>query len=205
MTTHDRECHTWIDPENRGWCAPTWISIHSKADSLPGILPRSVAAAFWEYMNREAEFLPCSVCSQHLKQELAHFPLPLSSDTPTVTGEQVSKWVIDLHNRVNKRLGHRVLSDREAMDAQKFARSLNWGKVLQDAKKRLDNNANKGGQAWRDETESMTTNIHPLSPLTSRRMEGKGSNQNWAIAALVVAVLLVVLLVLNSQRRGNGE
>lgn len=199
MTTHDRECHSWIDPENRGWCAPTWISIHSKADSLPGIVPRNVAAAFWEYMNREAEFLPCSACSQHLKQELVNFPLSLSS-SETMTGEQVSKWVIDLHNRVNKRLGHKILSDGEAMDAQRFARSLNWGKVLQDAKKRLE--GNRSGQAWRDETELVTTNIHSLLPLSSeRRRRMEDGNQNWIIAVLVVVVLLLALNARGTRER----
>jgi len=55
--------------------------------------------------------IPCSICANNYKRHLKEIPL---TDKVFESREFLSKWVIDVHNLVNKEKGKKVLSYDEA-------------------------------------------------------------------------------------------
>lgn len=80
---------------------PLWRGLHAITFAYPEHAPpshRHAAAAMFESL---AYLLPCDGCSEHYRSELAAHPV-----APAVGGrEALSRWLVDLHNRVNARLG----------------------------------------------------------------------------------------------------
>lgn len=59
--------------------------------------------------------LPCEKCREHFKENLKKFPLTEAA----TSGENLTKWVIDVHNSVNQSNGKRTLSYKEGLRQMK--------------------------------------------------------------------------------------
>ena len=55
--------------------------------------------------------LPCEKCSENYKLNLIHDPI----DNHLDSRDSLIKWVIDIHNKVNKETGEKVLNYEEAI------------------------------------------------------------------------------------------
>ena len=84
-----------------------WKSLHNIARSYTPS-PEN-AAALKQYMDSLATLFPCQKCSRHIREAVANMPTNSKYD--------VFKWFIDFHNSVNERIGKKVLSYEQAVEA----------------------------------------------------------------------------------------
>src|SRR5205807_1642608 len=99
-------------------------SLHAMADGFseePTPLERE--AARLHFMISLPLLYPCPTCRKHLAEEVSKYPVD------TASGPRLSRWLVFIHNQVNKRLGKLYLSYEQAMAEQAELRSLNWGQV----------------------------------------------------------------------------
>lgn len=89
-----------ISPEI--WGPTLWGTIHYTC--LTG-------SATNEFINGFADAIPCPACGQHFKQMLQELPFPESHD-PLILFE----WSVNIHNRVNARIGKPIISVEQAME-----------------------------------------------------------------------------------------
>jgi len=116
----------YFDKNERGWCFPSWIVLHAVVDAYPK-KPNEVDKKLMEQLFQSLSYqLPCDTCNEHFREELTKYPIQLQSQ------QALNYWLIDFHNRVNARLGKRVLTYPEALARQKQMRHTNWDKVVQD-------------------------------------------------------------------------
>ena len=64
-----------------------------------------------EFFENLHNVIPCSICANNYKRHLTEIPL---TDKVFESREFLSKWLIDIHNLVNKEKGKKVLSYNEA-------------------------------------------------------------------------------------------
>jgi hypothetical protein len=88
-----------MDPTKFGPCI--WKSIHIIALAAPLDAPRE----YIDYYTRIADVLPCKKCANHYRENLEKEPVDLSD---------LFAWSVRMHNRVNKDLGKKTYSVREA-------------------------------------------------------------------------------------------
>jgi hypothetical protein len=82
------------------WGPSAWRLIHSVSFTYPKnptLIDKQRYKSFFESL---AFTLPCVVCQFHYKKELLQFDL----DRALRSREHLSRWAVDLHNSVNKRL-----------------------------------------------------------------------------------------------------
>jgi hypothetical protein len=88
-----------------------WISIHYVALGYPlkpSEIDRKNYSLFFKNLHT---VLPCDACAKHYQQHITDMP-PIENflDSP----EELFKWTVLIHNRVNMDLGKRQLSYEEA-------------------------------------------------------------------------------------------
>lgn len=86
--------------------APLWVGLHAATfdyPEAPAPHQKRAAIALFESLQ---ELLPCADCRKHYTAELAAHPVRTAVDSR----DTLSRWLVDLHNRVNARLGKRVVS-----------------------------------------------------------------------------------------------
>lgn len=83
------------------WGPILWGAIH---------LTCLAGSATPEFIHAFADALPCPSCSQHFKELLNETPFPSSSD-PLILFE----WSVNIHNKVNARIGKPVISVEQAL------------------------------------------------------------------------------------------
>jgi len=118
------------DKNEKGWCLPTWIFLHSVADAYPDE-PNEHDKKLMRQLFESVSFsLPCDTCNQHFQQELIEHPIEDENR------EALTQWLFKLHNRVNVRLGKPSLTLEEATAQQKQFRHVSWSKVIKDVTKK---------------------------------------------------------------------
>lgn len=91
------------------WGPPLWWKMHMETFNYPENPTQKDKVNIIKYFNNIANVLPCEKCRKHYIRELMLNPI-----TDHVNSRKtVIKWLIDLHNSVNRRLGKRVLSYKE--------------------------------------------------------------------------------------------
>ena len=118
----------YYDPEHKGWTI-AWVFLHAIADSFP----ENPSAEDKKYFNLMFEqclprLLPCSDCGGHMGEDISKHEPDASS------GEKLSIWLYEFHNRVNKMTGKKPLSIDECRRDQEYLRAIKWSRVISDLK-----------------------------------------------------------------------
>ena len=93
------------------WAPNAWIFLHSIAFSYP-INPSSKQKNdMKKFLLSLQNVLPCSYCQKHFKE----FMDKTNMDEVLKNKNQYVKWMIDLHNDVNRRTGKKEYSYKEVI------------------------------------------------------------------------------------------
>ena len=91
------------------WGPPLWRKMHLETFNCPENPTQKDKVNIIKYFNSIINVLPCEKCRKHYIRELMMNPV-----TDHVNSRKaLIKWLIDLHNSINRRLGKRVLSYKE--------------------------------------------------------------------------------------------
>ncbi len=92
------------------WGNYAWGFIDSIALSYPINPSHDTQKEYKLFFDSLKYVLPCPKCRNHYKENLERFPL----DEALKSRSNLIKWVIDIHNTINKSNGKRILSYEEA-------------------------------------------------------------------------------------------
>jgi len=95
------------------WGPQAWSLLHCLAGSLPAHVPAQTQRRLETLVASLPEMLPCGQCGRDLQTHLAQHPTAPHLETR----EGAVRWMIDLHNLVNKEAGKPVLSYEDALRA----------------------------------------------------------------------------------------
>lgn len=101
------------------WGPPLWKEMHIKTYNYPhkptGKDKRDIVNYFKNIVNE----IPCLICQKHYNQYLREHPVDRNANSR----KQLTRWLIDLHNKINVLNGKRVYSYKEVdnyyMDSSK--------------------------------------------------------------------------------------
>lgn len=96
------------------WGEKEWTCLHQKALAYPERNPTQAQRdAVIQNINSMAVLLPCTACQPHWAEVAAD----ARARAKEITADRASfvKWTVDTHNKVNARLGKKVLSYEEAV------------------------------------------------------------------------------------------
>ena len=100
------------------WGSYFWYFMHSVSfnvvqNNLP--LTRDKKKVLIDFFLYIKDLLPCLICKTHYSEMLSTYP----PSTYFTTGIGVSKWVVDIHNIVNKRLHKKKIKYNSAINMYK--------------------------------------------------------------------------------------
>ena len=93
--------HTNVEDtnDNSDWGPSLWNTLHTISFYYPDNPTREQRMSAWNFFSSLDNLLPCPQCCEHCKQYLQENP-------PLVHNKDIlSRWVINFHNAVNRRLG----------------------------------------------------------------------------------------------------
>lgn len=93
------------------WGPPTWFFLHSMTLALPDKVPVEQQEALKQVMYNLQKVLPCPGCGENLGKHMQKEPI----EPHLSTREGMIRWMIDIHNMVNKDTGAPELSQEEAL------------------------------------------------------------------------------------------
>ena len=88
------------------WGSPAWFFLHTITLNYPSYPTSIEKYNIIKFFNSLGNILPCSVCKEHYIIFLQKYPIEKFSNSK----EQIFKWLVDLHNGVNKLLNKNTLS-----------------------------------------------------------------------------------------------
>ena len=94
------------------WGPGAWTLLHAitlEYPEQPSLLDKNNIRTFFESLSN---VLPCEKCRIHFKNNLTVYPL---TDTILSSKNQLVKWLIDIHNKVNESNGKPILSYENAL------------------------------------------------------------------------------------------
>lgn len=89
-----------------------WKLLHYISINYPDYPTLQDKENYKNFMESIQYILPCNICVQHYKENLKEHPL---TDTIMSSRDLFIKWVIDIHNNVNKIRNKSILSYDEAI------------------------------------------------------------------------------------------
>ena len=93
------------------WGSPAWLFLHSIALNYPKNPTYTDKINMKTFFETVGKVLPCNSCKKHYMDNIKKLPIQLNSK------DELVKWTIDFHNLVNKILGKRIISEKEALSA----------------------------------------------------------------------------------------
>tara|TARA_B100000900_G_C20526894_1_gene694572 strand:- start:580 stop:1008 length:429 start_codon:yes stop_codon:yes gene_type:complete len=97
------------------WGPSGWKFLHSVTFQYPIKPTVNDKAHYKEFFNSLKHTLPCEKCAYHYTAHLRKFPI----DSALETREKLVRWLINVHNEVNKSLGKREYFYEEVIDIYK--------------------------------------------------------------------------------------
>lgn len=100
-----------MDP--KVWGPHVWIFLHSITLNYPLYPAKTTRNHHYNFFMNLIHIIPCDKCRIHYKQNLIKYPLTkkiLSSR------ENLIKWLINVHNSVNKMTGEKIMSYDEVIN-----------------------------------------------------------------------------------------
>ena len=105
---HDNKAF-YADPKI--WGPHAWDFMLSVAMTYPDNPSEDVANRYKNFYYSLADVLPCLVCREHYKENLQSLPL----DNYLGNSKLLSKWVVQIHNIVNRINKKRIVGYEEAL------------------------------------------------------------------------------------------
>ena len=97
------------------WGPSGWKFLHSITFQYPMKPTIDDKAHYKEFFNSLKYTLPCQKCAYHYAKHIRKYPI----DSALNSKDDLVKWLINIHNEVNKSLGKREYSYHEVMDIYK--------------------------------------------------------------------------------------
>ena len=94
---------------NNIWGPPAWTFLHTVTYNYPENPTEDDKRNFYNFFDSLQNVLPCEKCKEHYKQNIQKYDLKNSLGSR----EDLVKWLIDLHNDVNRDNGKPVWSYSE--------------------------------------------------------------------------------------------
>lgn len=94
----------------KNWGPYFWGVLHISALTAPMSITPQYLDAFLSLIMVYTVILPCPACRSHFAQLLGELP----KLTEIQTSLELFAWTVEAHNRVNRRIGKRVVSVEEA-------------------------------------------------------------------------------------------
>lgn len=94
------------------WGPSGWKFLHSITFQYPMKPTIDDKAHYKEFFNSLKYTLPCQKCAYHYSKHIRKYPI----DSALKSREDLVKWLINVHNEVNKSLGKREYSYQEVFD-----------------------------------------------------------------------------------------
>jgi len=92
-----------IDYEPGQWGPPAWQFLHTITFGYPDEPDEEIKEDFWQFFRSLQEVLPCTNCRRHYRKKLRQAEgLRHTLRDPLASRSQLSRWVVELHNAVNK-------------------------------------------------------------------------------------------------------
>lgn len=82
----------------------TWKALHSITFTFPSAPTEAQKKDYKDFVESLAKVLPCPHCSVHMKEYIRDHPIDVSNR------QAFSRWGVEFHNSVNRRLGKPELS-----------------------------------------------------------------------------------------------
>jgi len=95
------------------WGPAGWHFMHAVTMTYPEVPSDQDKERYRIFFESITAVLPCPACRRHYQENLKKLPIRLESRS------DLFKWLIDIHNEVNKKNKKRVLSYDEAFEAIK--------------------------------------------------------------------------------------
>lgn len=86
-----------------------WFSLHSISFSYPAEPTLTERRVYRDFFHLLEHVIPCEACRKHYAETLREDPI----DPALESRETLARWVIQIHNRINVRLGKKVLPEDE--------------------------------------------------------------------------------------------
>ena len=114
-----------INISPQAWGPKLWKSLHYLAFAYPEQPSAEQQQAAASLLQALAQLLPCEKCRQHYAAYLSQFP-------PNVESRAAfARYVNELHNKVNARLGKESIAfDPSTPYAKPAKAGIHWGQVL---------------------------------------------------------------------------
>ncbi len=95
------------------WGPPFWETLHFVSFSYPLQPTSDDIRSYFAYYNSIGNVLPCPLCRAHLKTHIKKHPIEyaLANGRPGLV-----RWVIDIHNEVNKSLNKEEMTYDEVIE-----------------------------------------------------------------------------------------
>ena len=97
------------------WGPKLWFSLHTITFNYPNNPTYLDKRFYHDFFTNLKHVIPCSVCKNHYSQHLENYPISPNLDNK----ELLIRWLVNLHNVVNKSLGKRTYSHQEVMEIYK--------------------------------------------------------------------------------------
>ena len=94
------------------WGPPTWFFLHTTALNYPYQPSPLQKHYFKQFLINLGGVLPCQVCQDHYNKNL----LKYSIDEAVQSKDKAFKWMVDIHNAVNKQLGKPIMKLSKAYE-----------------------------------------------------------------------------------------
>ena len=98
------------------WGPHAWFFLHSITINYPDNPSPEVKDAMKKLINSLVLLLPCAHCQENYTQHLIKYPL---TEEILSSRKLLFRWMIDIHNEVNKIHGKKIYSYDEAMKSIK--------------------------------------------------------------------------------------
>jgi hypothetical protein len=115
-----------MDPDI--WGPHAWMFLHSVTLAYPEKPTDIDKTNFEKFFNSLQPVLPCKKCSDNYKIHIDENPILNHLDNK----EKLVKWLIDIHNRVNRINGKKDYTYEEAINHYKSLYSLSKNDLLSD-------------------------------------------------------------------------
>ena len=92
------------------WAHKLWSVMHAVSFTFPLNPTNEDVEAYRSFYESLARTIPCRICGAHFGQIIQEHPV----DTRSMT--QLSKWVVDAHNIVNKKLHKQEMSYQSVVE-----------------------------------------------------------------------------------------
>ena len=94
------------------WGPHLWQALHMISVGYPNEPNDDQKQNYKNFFENFYQVIPCSICSNNYKRHLEELPI---TDDVMKNRQNLSKWVIDIHNIVNKEQGKNVIEPDDAL------------------------------------------------------------------------------------------